>query len=117
MGGLFDGTPLERPVTCERCGHALAECTCPRNAAGDVRLPADQPLRIRREKRRGKVVTVIAGFDAAATDLRGILSSLKSACAAGGTINDDCIEVQGDQRERAMAMLKEMGYPVKLAGG
>lgn len=117
MGGLFDGTPLERPVTCERCERALAECTCPRDAAGELRLPADQPLRIRREKRRGKIVTVIAGFDAVATDLREILSSLKSAFAAGGTINGDCVEIQGDHRERAMAMLKEMGYPVKLAGG
>ena len=34
MPGLFDGTPLVRPVTCQRCGKPLADCRCPRDAAG-----------------------------------------------------------------------------------
>ena len=117
MGGLFDGTPLEQPVTCAICGQALATCQCPRNAAGDVVRPGDQPIRIRREKRRGKFVTVIAGFDPVASDMRGILGNLKTACAAGGTINADTIEIQGDHRERVLKFAKDLGYDAKLAGG
>lgn len=117
MGGLFDGTPLERPVTCERCGRPLDQCACPRNAVGEIVLPREQPVRIRREKRRGRVVTVIAGFDPVASDLRGILAKLKTACAAGGTLSDDTIEVQGDHRERAHQLLTEMGYAPRFAGG
>lgn len=115
--GLFDGTPLERPVTCEVCGKELAACRCPRNAAGKVTLPKDQAARVRRERRNGKWVTVVTGLDPAATDLPALLKRLKTECAAGGAVTEDGVEVQGDQRERVAAMLRGMGYGVKLAGG
>ncbi len=47
MSGLFDGTPLERPVTCEGCKRPLAQCACPRSESGVVLLPKDQPARRR----------------------------------------------------------------------
>jgi len=62
MPGLFAGTPLERPVTCEVCEQPLAQCACPRDESGAVLLPKDQPAHVGREKRRkGKTVTVITG--------------------------------------------------------
>ncbi|MGE3180063.1 MAG: translation initiation factor [Phycisphaerae bacterium] len=117
MPGLFDGTPLERPVTCEVCECPLSACACPRNAHGSVLQPKDQQVRIGREKRRGKFVTVISGLDAAASDLPALLAKMRSLCAAGGTVADGKIEVQGDHRERAKALLTELGYPVKFSGG
>ena len=117
MAGLFDGTALERPVTCPACGKPVGACGCPRDAAGSVCRPGDQPARVRRERRRGKWVTVVYQLDPAASDLPGLLKDLKAACAAGGTVTDDGLEVQGDHRDRAVAMLKEMGYPAKPAGG
>ena len=118
MPGLFDGTPLERPVTCELCEQPLDQCRCPRNAAGQVLLPKDQPARVSREKRRkGKIVTVISGLDPAASDLPGMLRALKTACGAGGTVADNRIELQGDHREHVLAYLREQGYPAKPAGG
>ncbi len=118
MPGLFDGTPLERPVTCEVCEQPLDQCTCPRDEAGAVLLPKDQPARIRREKRRaGKIVTVITGLNPAASDLQAILRQLKSACAAGGRVSEGIIEIQGDHRERILAILQDLGYPAKLSGG
>lgn len=118
MSGLFDGTPLERPVTCEACDQPLAQCACPRSESGAVLLPKDQPARVGREKRRkGKTVTVVTGLNPFASNLDAILSQLKAACAAGGTINDGRIEIQGDQRERALSILRDLGYPAKLSGG
>ncbi len=118
MSGLFDGTPLERPVTCQACEKPLDQCVCPRGAAGEIVLPKDQPARVGREKRRrGKPVTVITGLDPGASNLDAMLSQLKSECAAGGTINDGKIEIQGDHRERILAMLRDLGYPAKLSGG
>ena len=118
MSGLFDGTPLERPVTCEACEQPLAQCACPRSESGKVLLPKDQPARVGREKRRkGKTVTVITGLDPAASNLDAILAQLKSACAAGGTINEGKIEIQGDHRERVLSILRDLGYPAKLSGG
>ena len=78
MSGLFDGTPLERPVTCEACEKPLDQCACPRDASGQVLLPKDQPARVGLEKRRkGKTVTVIAGLDPTASDFDTILRKLK----------------------------------------
>jgi len=118
MSGLFDGTPLERPVTCGVCNRSLARCECPRSESGAVLLPADQPARVGREKRRkGKTVTVITGLDPVASNLDAILSQLKTACAAGGTISKGRIEVQGDHRDRVVSILQGLGYPAKQSGG
>ncbi len=118
MSGLFDGTPLERPVTCEVCKRPLAQCACPRGESGIVLLPKDQPGRVSREKRRkGKTVTVITGLYHVASNLDAILGQLKSACAAGGTINEGRVEIQGDHREQVLSILRDLGYPAKLSGG
>jgi len=118
MTGLFAGTPLERPVTCERCSLPLAQCRCPRDASGAVTLPKDQPARVRREKRRGKITTVISGLDPSATPLPGLLKELRTLLATGGTVNDAHeIELQGDHQARMVELLKSRGYPAKAAGG
>ena len=117
MSGLFDGTPLERPVTCRACEKPLDQCACPRGSNGEVLPPEDQPIRIRMEKRRkGKIVTVVHGFDLVASDVSAILSELKTACAAGGTVTQDGLEIQGDHTERVAAFLRASGYPVKIHG-
>lgn len=115
--GLFDGTPLQRPVTCPTCARPLDACTCPRNAAGEVTLPRDQPARVQREKRRGKWMTVVSGLDPAATDLPALLKRFKQRCSAGGGLRDDGFELQGDHRDRIVDELKQMGYPAKPSGG
>ncbi len=118
MSGLFDGTSLERPVTCDICDAPIDACACPRDACGDVLSPKDQTVRIRREKRKkGKTVTVITGLDPIASDLTGILKKLKGACAAGGTVTDGNIEIQGDHRETVKTILDGLGFRAKLAGG
>jgi translation initiation factor 1 len=117
MPGLFDGTPLQRPVTCERCEQPLDRCRCPRDAAGDITPPQQQPARVRREKRGAKVVTVISGLDPTASNLPALLKQFRASCAAGGTIKDDTIEIQGDHREALIEQLHALGYPAKAAGG
>lgn len=115
--GLFDGTSLERPVTCEVCGRPRDDCDCPRDAAGGVCRPQEQPARVRREKRRGKWLTVVSGLDPHASDRATLLKQAKARCAAGGGTTDDGFELQGDHRDALVAWLKERGYPAKPAGG
>jgi translation initiation factor 1 len=116
--GLFDGTSLQRPVTCERCEKPLAQCTCPRDAGGTLKLPKDQHARVRREQRRGRFVTVIAGLDPKASDIANLAKQLRAKLGTGGTINDAHeIELQGDHRDKLVEQLKAMGYPAKAAGG
>lgn len=118
MAGLFDGTPLERPVTCEHCGLDRHGCSCPRATDGRILLPADQPARVSRKRLGGnRWVTVISGLDAQATDLSAMLRRLKTSLGAGGTICDGCIEIQGDHRDALVALLRREGYPAKPSGG
>src|SRR5262245_22917392 len=101
MPGLFAGTPLERPLTCEVCGKVIPECRVPRPKSVRVLLPKDQPARVQRERRGGrKMVTIVSGLDPVASDLPGLLKKLKATCAAGGAIADGTIEIQGDHRDK-----------------
>ena len=105
--GLFDGTVLERPVLCDRCKTETRLCKCP---------PLDTPvskqsLKIRLEKRkRGKQVTVLSGFHCSELQMAEMLSILKSQCGAGGSIEGECVELQGDHSQRVRELLIEKGY-------
>ena len=115
MAGLFDGTSLQRPVTCEVCEKPLADCQCPRDASGRVLLPCQQTAVIRLEKRPGgKIVTVVGGLDAKASRLDNLLKQLKNRCAAGGTVQDGLLLIQGDHRDAVSEILRTAGYSVKI---
>ncbi|MCP4643372.1 MAG: translation initiation factor [bacterium] len=59
------------------------------------------------EKRpNGKVVTVVRKVSG---DAEGLLRLLKKACGTGGTLAEDGIELQGDQRTRVEEQLKRLG--------
>jgi translation initiation factor 1 len=108
--GLFDGTLLERPVLCERCGKDVKLCGCP---PPDI-SPDQQVLKIRSEKRkRGKTVTVVSGFTGSATQIRETLSDLKTLCGAGGAIDGEVVELQGDHVEKASKILSSRGYGIE----
>lgn len=111
--GLFDGTPLERPVICETCGHPVAACSCPPLA--EVRTtPQQQTARLAVEKRKqGKVVTVVRGLADEGDHLREVLAALKSQCGAGGAVRDGELEIQGRQMDRVKAALQSLGYQVQ----
>lgn len=111
--GLFDGTALERPVVCERCGEPEQACGCP--SEPERRTPAsEQTAQLTVEKRRkGKTVTVVRGLAAEGDHLTGVLSALKTACGAGGTVKDGEIEIQGRQLDRVRKILIHAGYRVK----
>lgn len=116
MAGLFDGTALERPVTCERCGKAVGACACPK-----VDPKATSP-RVRREKRRGKWNTIVGELGLPKDDAKALLKVLRTGLGTGGGLGegkDGAVEVvlQGDHREAVVERLKAAGYKAKAAGG
>ena len=118
MSGLFAGTSLERPVTCEHCEKPIGLCTCPRSGDGKLAHAKDQPLRVQRESRRGKTVTMISGFSARESDLAPLLKELKTKFATGGNLSAATIELQGDHRDKLVAHLRTIGYTqTKPSGG
>lgn len=110
---LFEGTPFDRPPRCETCGELEAECRCPPPAVVEV-PPDKQTLRLAVENRKkGKQVTAIRGLQLSPAGLAALLTQLKSAIGAGGTIDEGVIEIQGDQLDRVRARLQALGYRVK----
>jgi translation initiation factor 1 len=113
--GLLAGTIFDRPPHCERCDLPESECKCPPEIASRTTVvPQRQTAKLSTEKRKkGKLVTVIRGLAAADNDLPWLLTRLKNTCGAGGTIEGDLIEIQGDQIERVEKVLHQLGYQVR----
>lgn len=74
--------------------------------------PQSQKLRVRIERnhRGGKTVTVVTGFVGTDADMQDLEKKLKSACGVGGSAKDGEIIVQGEQREKVVATLLKLGY-------
>jgi len=81
----------------------------------DTLPPQQQKLHVRMERsgRGGKTVTVVDNFVGRDDDLNALGKTLKVKCGVGGTIKEGQIIIQGDFRERIVALLRELGYPVK----
>ena len=45
--------------------------------------------------------------------LKELCRELKRACGAGGTAQDDAIEIQGDLRDRIRGLLLDKGFGVR----
>ncbi len=68
-----------------------------------------QRLRLRLEKRNGKPVTVVAGFQGPDAALEALAKMLKTKAGTGGAAKEGLILVQGDVREKCIGWLKEWG--------
>ena len=115
MSRLFAGTPFDIPPRCDRCGELEEDCQCPAVEESQRTLvpPNKQTAKVRCERRKHKrMMTVVAGLDPADNDLKDLLSRLKAACGAGGSIQADQIEIQGDHVERVIQELQQIGYRV-----
>ncbi len=110
---LFEGTQWDRPPLCERCGELEEDCVCPEPESKQT-PPAKQTARLAIEKRRkGKVVTVVRNLLDEEGQLSKLLTQLKSACGAGGTLKEGTIEIQGRQLDRVRDELQRLGYQTK----
>ena len=68
---------------------------------------------IDRKRRRGKVVTVIAGLHLPRQVAEQLAKDLKQICGAGGTIQEAEIEIQGEHIPKIVKKLQELGFEAK----
>ena len=77
------------------------------------------PLICKFEKkgRNGKPVTLIEGFEGTDDELKNISKKIKTTLGIGGSEKDGIIVIQGDNRDKIMKILQDMGYKTKRVGG
>jgi len=83
-------------------------------------VPAgEQKLRIWLRRMKGnKEATVVVGFEGSDSDLSDLAKKLKSKCAAGGNAKNGEIIIQGNHRDKVLALLQKEGFSqAKKAGG
>lgn len=96
----------------------------PEHEEQDFKMPEEQfkqyePLVCKFEKkgRNGKPVTIVEGWEGSEEELKNIAKKIKTTLGIGGSEKDGTIIIQGDNRDKIMNILKEMGYKTKRVGG
>ena len=77
----------------------------------------DDPIICKYEKRKGKPITILEGYNGADKDFKLLTKTLKQKLSVGGSFKNDVIIIQGDYRDKIMQILKDMGFAVKRVGG
>jgi translation initiation factor 1 len=119
--GLVYSTDQANQERCARCRQLAAACTCepeaaaPESGARGYKFVAI--LRIEKQGRGGKTVTVIDGLPKNELFLRELTTKLKKQCGSGGTYlmdgRDGVIEIQGEKRELVRKLLEKSGIRSK----
>lgn len=71
----------------------------------------DQRITIQTIQRKfGKQITVVKGFDPKSINIKEIAKKLKSKLACGGTVKENTIELQGNHKEKTKDELIKLGF-------
>jgi len=76
----------------------------------ELKEPKKHRLVFRREKRRGKVVTLVGEFFLEKKEAQKILKKLKTTLACGGSFKDGWMEFQGEVQEKLKTALRNEGF-------
>ena len=74
--------------------------------------PESQRLKVKRDTsgRKGKVVTIIDGYQGKEEDIEELGRKVKKHCGVGGSVKDSQIIIQGDLTEKVRSYLISQGY-------
>ena len=66
----------------------------------------------------GKTVTVVTGLvGVGQAEKERLAKAMQKACGTGGTVKEDRIEIQGEQRDTVARILARAGFRPVFAGG
>lgn len=90
---------------CSKCGLPKELCIC------NTLFKEQQNIKVFTEKKRfGKFSTIVEGINIKDVNIKELCKKLKSHLACGGTIKNKRIELQGNQKPKVVAFLKEQGF-------
>jgi len=108
---VYSTDPEPKPAQSEPIPPATPAAIPTRQLNNPVRVWLD------RKGRGGKTVSVVKGIMSHPAGKEALLKLLKTKLGTGGAVKDGDIEIQGDHREKIVALLMELGYKAKSAGG
>ena len=79
----------------------------------EIKEPQQHRLCFAKEKRRGKVVTIVKPFYLEKKDLQALLKTVKKKLGTGGTVKEDSLEFQGELKENLKVLLEKLDYGLK----
>jgi len=85
----------------------------PKKSSTQILSPQKHQLHLAKEKRRGKIVTIVKSFYLQKSDLQNLIKSLKKKLGTGGTIRENSLEFQGDIPEAVRKQLEILEYRFK----
>ncbi len=79
----------------------------------EIKTPQKHQLHFAKEKRRGKVVTIVKPFYLESSEMKDTLKILKKKLGCGGTIKGDSLEFQGEVRDKLKDELIGLNFGMK----
>ncbi|MEA1916632.1 MAG: translation initiation factor, partial [Campylobacterota bacterium] len=79
----------------------------------DILTPTQHILHFKKEKRRGKVVTLVGRFSLHVDDVKKLLKELKQSLGCGGSYKEPYMEFQGELQEKLKEALKKKDFRFK----
>jgi translation initiation factor 1 len=76
-----------------------------------------EPLICKYEKRKGKPITIIEGYNGSEVEFKLLAKKIKIQLSVGGSFKNRTLIIQGDFRDTIMHLLVNMGFKVKRVGG
>ena len=92
-----------------------AQVQSPRKIAvsDEILEPSKHFLIFKKEKRRGKTVTLVGEFQLPKNDANATLKTLKKKLGCGGSYKDNWMEFQGELKDKLRELLVKEGFRFK----
>jgi translation initiation factor 1 len=84
-----------------------------KNTSIEIKPPPKHQLHFAKEKRRGKVVTIVKPFYLNKDSLQALVKTLKKQLGTGGTVKENTLEFQGDIAQKVRTHLEALKYRFK----
>jgi translation initiation factor 1 len=100
---LFIGADIED-------GWAEVKNPSSKKSSSTILEPSKHQLHFKKEKRRGKVVTLVGEFSLSQQDATATLKILKKKIGCGGSYKNNYMEFQGELQEKIKDLLEKEGF-------